>query len=366
MKILFLTADLGGNVPPTLAAAEELARRNAVVEIAGLAPGRTTHSQPVFRPALAATAGPGGRGLGKVWRLLRLMAGRSTSTAAQQLVAEHPADVVVVDCMLPAVLKGVLRSGTPVVVLFHTVGEFWIRAFDGGTAGAFFGALGVRPRKLWEQASSRLLLTDRRFDPSSNDPELTEYTWTGTTETGVASTGRSAEGRPQVLVALTSTDWPGLLPVYRRIVAALAELPVDAVVTTGGVDLGGELAGADNVTIHGWIDHASLLPAIDLVIGHGGHSSTLKALAHGIPLLVLPINSTSDQPLIGEILESEGLGERLPQRSTPEQIGRAVQRMLDDRTLRERAAQMGERMRAEPAGAGVAADLIMDLPAAAG
>lgn len=52
---------------------------------------------------------------------------------------------MVVDCMLPAVLDGALHTGTPVAVLFQTVGKYWIDAFDGGAAGVFFGALRLRP-----------------------------------------------------------------------------------------------------------------------------------------------------------------------------------------------------------------------------
>ena len=80
-----------------------------------------------------------------------------------------------------------------------------------------------------------------------------------------------------------------MLPVYRRIVAALSELPIDAVMTTGGVDLGEELTGAANVEILGWADHAEILPKIDLMIGHGGHSSTMKALTHGALCCSFPL-----------------------------------------------------------------------------
>lgn len=143
MKILFLTADLGGNVPPTLAIADELARRNAQVEVAGLAPGRASHAQPVFRPALATMSGQGGQGLAKTLRMLSLMVGRTTSAPVEHLIAACQADIAVVDCMLPAALRGALRAGAPVAVLFHTVGEYWIHVFDGGAVGMFFSSLGL-------------------------------------------------------------------------------------------------------------------------------------------------------------------------------------------------------------------------------
>ncbi|MFC0674533.1 glycosyltransferase [Brachybacterium hainanense] len=360
MRALFLTADLGGNVPPTLSVAEELTRRGVDVEVTGLDEGRTALPQTAFEPALAAGPGAGGRGLAKAGSMLRLMAGRGTRGAAERLVPDRQADVVVVDCMLPAVLAGALRAEAPVAVLFHTLGEYWIRAFDGGAGGTLFGASGLRPRRLWERAQARLLLTDRELDPSSDDPTLHRYSWTGTAEQGAAPAPREDSARPRVLVALSSTDWPGMLPVYRRIVAALSDLPVDAVVTTGGVDLGGELAGTANVEVLGWADHRELLPRTDLMIGHGGHSSTMKALAHGVPLLVLPINPTSDQRLIGQVTQEQGLGRWLPKRAKTDQIRDAVHAILADAGLRERAARTGERMRALRLGAAVAADRIME------
>lgn len=263
--------------------------------------------------------------------------------------------------MLPAVLDGALHTGTPVAVLFHTVGKYWIDAFDGGAAGVFFRALKLRPRKLWERADARLLITDRDLDQVADDTALGQYLWTGTTEHGNPPTDRDDAARPQVLVALSSTDWPGMLPVYRRIVAALSELPIDAVMTTGGVDLGEELTVAANVEILGWADHAEILPKIDLMIGHGGHSSTMKALTHGGPLLFLPINPTSDQRLIGQIIQKKGLGRWLPKRARVGRIRDTVEKLLQDQKVRGHAARTGERMRALRPGAAVAADRIMEL-----
>lgn len=359
MRALFLTADLGGNVPPTLAVAEALASRGFEVEIAGLKADRTTLRQIPFAAATAITPDGRKRGPRELGALRRLMIGKPTSAAATAIIAERRADVVVVDCMTPAPIRGALEGGVPVVVLFHTFGTYWIRSFDRGPAGAILGILGLRPRTLWAKAAARLLLTDPELDPARDRPELTDYTWTGTTEVG---TGPESRGdRPRVLVALSSSDWPGMLPVYRRIVAALAELPVDAVVTTGGVDLGGELAGAANVDVRGWVSHADLLPTVDLVIGHGGHSTTMKVLAHGVPLLILPINPTADQRLIGEVIQSAGLGSWLPKSAKPTMIREAVREILSDNELSARAAATGHRLRTVPPGAETAADLIVAL-----
>lgn len=358
VKVLVLTADLGGNVPPTIAVAEALARRGAEVEIAGLAAGRTAFPQPPFEPAVAISPQRGGTGLRKAGSMFRLMVGRRTADAAAALVAERRPEVVVVDCMTPAPIRGAVDSGVPVVVLFHTFGAFWLRSFDRGPAGRVFGLLGMRPTKLWGRAAARLLLTDATLDPGRDDPALAGYEWMGTTELG--SEPAAHGDRIRVLVTLSSTDWPGMLPVYRRIVDALSGLPVDAVVTTGGVDLGGELTGTANVDVRGWVAHDELLPSIDLVIGHGGHSTTMKVLAHGIPLLILPVNPTSDQRLVGTIVQDARLGRRLPKSASVQAIRETVRTILAEDALRANAARAGRRLRALPSGAEVAAARILD------
>jgi len=53
MRAIILTADLGGNVPPTIAVAEAPARRGMEVEIAGPESGRTTLRHVLFAAATA-------------------------------------------------------------------------------------------------------------------------------------------------------------------------------------------------------------------------------------------------------------------------------------------------------------------------
>ena len=354
-RALFFTADLGGNVHPIRAVAEALSRRGVVVELAGVEASGPDLSSVPFGPAAAISA-DGRRGWREFSALRRLMMGRGTSEAVRALVAERCADVVAVDCMIPAVLRGALDSGVPVVALFHTFGGYWARPFDRGLLGMLFGAFGLRPSKLWAAAAARLLLTDPELDPGRSLPELAHCIWTGTTELGAEPEPRS--GRPRVLVALSSSDWPGMLPVYRRIIDALVQVDADAVVTTGGVDLGGHLIGRANVEVCGWAPHAELLPGVDLLIGHGGHSTTMKALAHGVPLLILPVNTTADQRCIGTAIERAGLGRLLSKRASAPAIRRTVEAMLADEALHARATDTARRLRDMPRGAETAADHI--------
>ena len=158
-----------------------------------------------------------------------------------------------------------------------------------------------------------------------------------------------------MLVSLSSAWAPGQADAYRRIIAALAALPVRAVVTTGGAELEGVLDPAPNVEVRGGSRTPGCCP-VDVVVGHGGHSTTMKALAHGIPLLVLPMNPMSDQPMIGRVVQ-RGLGLALPRTAAPDRIRGAVAAILADPVIRAGAAAAGERLRAQR-GADAAAALI--------
>lgn len=358
MKALFLTADLGGNVPPTLAVAMVLSHRNVKVEVAGLAVDRTTLPRVPFPAATAIRQDHKPQGITELGALSTLMTGRRTSAAAGSLITQRRPDVVVVDCMVPAMLRGALKSEAPVVVLFHTFGAFW-RTFNSGAIGTYFALHGLRPGPLWSRAAARLILSDQQLDPGGDDAALSGFIWTGTTEAGAEPTPDRT--RPRVLVALSSSPWPGMLRVYRRIVSALDSLPVDAVVTTGGVDLGGQLTGGHNIEVRGYVPHHELLPTVDLVIGHGGHSTTLKALAHGVPLLILPVNPTADQYLVGQTLQTAGLGRLLAKSASPAAIREAVSDILADAELQKCAAETGQRLRSVAPGAETAADHILRI-----
>lgn len=373
MRVLFLTANLGGNVPPTMAVALDLCRRGVHVDVAGILVGTglaatsgenaidddatPTQIDASWGQKRDATGAP--QPLGPT--LARIFASRSLAREAEALIRDRRPDVVVVDCMALALIKGANRSGLPVVVLLHTFAEYWRRTFLRGPMAAMVGALGFSPRALWGAATLRLLLTDPVLDPARLEPEFADYIWTGTTEVSAADPLRENDtATPRVIVSFSTTALPGMRRAYRNAIEALRDLPVEAIVTTGGFDLGAPLQAAANVKIHGYVPHAEVLPGAALVIGHGGHSTTMKALSHGIPLLVMPLNPTADQGLIGEVVERAGLGRRISARSNPATIRREVAELLQNLAIRERAQATAARLRAAPPGAEVAADRILE------
>ncbi|HYI98433.1 MAG TPA: nucleotide disphospho-sugar-binding domain-containing protein, partial [Thermoleophilaceae bacterium] len=79
-------------------------------------------------------------------------------------------------------------------------------------------------------------------------------------------------------------------------------------------------------------EHASV------AISHGGHGTTVKALAAGVPTLVLPLGR--DQPDVGARVEHSGAGLRLKQSAKPAAIAAAVADLLEDPRYREAAGRM--------------------------
>jgi UDP:flavonoid glycosyltransferase YjiC (YdhE family) len=71
----------------------------------------------------------------------------------------------------------------------------------------------------------------------------------------------------------------------------------------------------------------------------------MKALAHGIPLVCLPL--VGDQSDVAARVVHSGAGIRVPRDASPEHIRAAILRVLSDPNFRDRAQRMGKAMAAE-------------------
>jgi hypothetical protein len=149
--------------------------------------------------------------------------------------------------------------------------------------------------------------------------------------------------------------WPG---VYRAAIAALAPLPIRLLVTSGEPRDVAELGELPpNVRVEQWVPQAQI--AADVIVSHGGHGTTLAALAHGVPVAVLPLFAL-DQAAHGRAVARAGAGITLdadlpgrgvfspPAPDTIAALGPAVQQLLADESYRTAAAEIGAAMRALP------------------
>jgi UDP:flavonoid glycosyltransferase YjiC (YdhE family) len=135
---------------------------------------------------------------------------------------------------------------------------------------------------------------------------------------------------------------------------------VQATVTVGpGIDASG-FRIPDNASVHSWLDHDDVLATASLVVGHGGHSTTMRALSFGVPVIVMPANTLIDQRRVGAALRDAGAGVLLRKHAGRKHIRAAIKSVLQDSGYRQSAARLGKQIR-ERDGAEVAADLITEF-----
>lgn len=137
--------------------------------------------------------------------------------------------------------------------------------------------------------------------------------------------------------------------LYRFAIEALAPLPARVLLTLGdGPDPAALGPLPPNVHVERWIPQEAILPHAAAAVLHGGYGSTLGALAHGVPQVVLPLFSI-DQWGNAEAVERAGAGlaldddrdtrraMALPAPATLAGLAGAVERVLEDGAFRRRA-----------------------------
>jgi UDP:flavonoid glycosyltransferase YjiC (YdhE family) len=184
---------------------------------------------------------------------------------------------------------------------------------------------------------------------------------------------------PLVYVTFGSVSAGPHLPyfpaLYRAAIAALAPLPVRVLLTIGDRRDHGELGPLPpNVHVEEWVPQDAVAPHAAAIVCHGGHGSTLGAIGHGVPLVVVPLFS-GDQWLNAAAVERAGAGialdaERdtrpvlgLPGPATVDALGPAVQRVLAEPVHRRGAQRLAAEMLALPS-TDAAVDALAALSAA--
>jgi MGT family glycosyltransferase len=112
---------------------------------------------------------------------------------------------------------------------------------------------------------------------------------------------------PLVLVT-TSTEAQDDGRLVEVALEALADEPVHVVATLPADERPSRLPG--NATVLGFASHGPILDRAFCAITHGGMGGTQKALAHGVPVCVVPFGR--DQAEVARRVEVAGAGSRLP------------------------------------------------------
>jgi UDP:flavonoid glycosyltransferase YjiC (YdhE family) len=336
--ITFVLWDGAGNVPPTLAVAEELAARGHDVDVLG----HVSLTERVARKGLAFTAFSRAR----AWDATQpkgpiAMVGMFGDPAMGDEVVDHVrarSSRVVIDCLLFGAMRACREAGLDYVVLEHTCDAF-LRNAAKGPLGRILRLKGFRTTDLIDAAAACVTMTVPEIDPGHGDvthvgPAIRAEPWSS-----------DEERAPTALISLSTYAYPGIEKLWQKILDALDGVDARVVATTGPAVDPTTLRTPEGVELHRWFDHVEILPEVTLVVGHGGLGTTMTALAHGLPLLVLPLNPGGDQPFIGKAVEAVGAGRTLPRKTKGPVIRRTIDDLLADGPHRDAARRLGERIR---------------------
>jgi len=295
-------------------------------------------------------------------------------------LSRFPADVVVTSEMLLGAMAGAEAAGVPCVALSANVYLFplpgvppfgpglqpatnmfgrlrdWLirtmtlREFGKGTAtfNDTRRALGLgplaHPFDQLGRLASHLVLTSAAFDfTSTNPPKQLVYAGPELDDPAWAEPWRSpfeaSDRRPLVLVGF-STTFQNQVDVLGRVIAALGELDVRAVVTAGpAIDIA-SLPRAANVHVCASAPHSELLKEAAAAVTHAGHGTVIRALAAGVPVVCMPMGR--DQKENAARVEFRRAGVRIGPTASASKIRQAVREVLASPVYRDSARRLGE------------------------
>jgi hypothetical protein len=318
--------------PPIGAWMAQLAARTRGLPGDGVPPHRTTHW---FAPRLFGEVGAPlmiDKLLARARELrpdVVLFESRCYAAAAvARAVAALPVLQAVTMLLLPEVEAMVSDAVTPLWRELGLQTPSLAGVFDGLTLSAW-------PASIDDPAPYGSLRVDRLAPPAAppGPPWLADWL-------------KEQEGRA-IVYATLGTVFSGNLRVLRAMLDGLAGDEAAVLLTVGPAGDPGALGALPpRVRVERFVPQDAVLPACAAVVSHGGSGTTLGALAHGLPHVMLP--QGADQYLNAKRCEAVGLARGLlPKAVTPDAVRAALHELLDDPTRVERA----KKVQAEMAGA---------------
>jgi UDP:flavonoid glycosyltransferase YjiC (YdhE family) len=354
--ILFVTWDGGGNVPPALGIARELQRRGHAVRFLG----HRCQAEPLTAAGFEVEPTRHAREFRNAsdyhpFAMFGVFGDRGMGQDLLEAHARRPADLVVIDSLMFGAMHAAAEAGLRFAVLEHSYESAYQRGILGGPMGLNLKLRGLRPRQALDRAAARLLTTIPTLDPLPTPPRNLRRTGP------VVEVGeRRTTTRPMVLVSLSTVAFHKMRPNLQAILDATRGLDVDVVATAGPAIDPAELDVPPGAEVHRYVPHVELMPRASVVVGHGGHGTTMQALAHDLPVLVMPMDGFTDQPYVGKSLVAAGAGRLLRKGTKAGVIAAELSALLADGPHRAAAARLGAEIRALP-GATVGADAVEEL-----
>lgn len=307
-----------------------------------------------------------------------------TANVAEELRAE-PAGLVVADFVLLGALAAAEAFNIRAVVLMHTVAPWPIAGIPPYGPGWLPGASSVHrirdalghaaieylyrrnalaplnharasvglpplrsPFLQYNSTARVLMLVSSAFDHAPRRlPANMLHVGTPVDDANVPEwrPGDADDGRPLVLVSLSTLN-QGQTPLLQRILVALAEIEARVLVTLGPALDPAAFQAPPHVRLERFIPHSAVLPDVAVMVTQCGLGSIAKALAHGVPLLCLPL--VGDQAENAARVVARGAGLRLRSDARPREIAAALRRLLTESRFRQGASTQAASFEREP------------------
>ena len=150
-----------------------------------------------------------------------------------------------------------------------------------------------------------------------------------------------------MLISLSTFPQVGELAIARAALQALKDRPVRVLVTLSPDHSAEELGPLpSNARLSGFVPHRPVLERACLVVSHAGHGTVMRALWHGVPMVLVPWGR--DQPEVAARASSLGVAVVVPRPDcTRENLDIAISRVLGDTRYAEASRHASRRLRAE-------------------
>jgi len=153
-------------------------------------------------------------------------------------------------------------------------------------------------------------------------------------------------GPPPIYVGFGSTTSRDPEKISRIVLDALRQSGQRGVIATGWGGLS-QSDLPDEVFVTGAVPHDWLFPRMAAVVHHGGAGTAGAGLRAGVPSIIAPVSN--DQPFWARRVKALGAGPApiLRKRLTADRLAHAICVAVTDESIRKRAAEVGETIRAE-------------------
>ena len=284
-------------------------------------------------------------------RVLRdAFAGRIARERADDLLAiagRWRPDLVVCDEIDFGAMVAAERLQLPyATMLVVAAGSFVRRELIAEPLEALRAAHGLPPDP--DLAMLRRYLVLSPFPPGFRDPRFPLPETAHGVRLAGATPAASGDRRPIVYFTLGTVVNIESGDLFSRVLAGLHELPVSVIATVGPQIDPAELGPLrEGIRVERYLDQWAVLPRCSAVVCHGGSGTVLGALAHGLPLVVIPLGA--DQPLNASRCEEVGAGRALDAvGATPALVSEVVSAVLNDPSYRLAAERLRDELAALP------------------